>query len=222
MRVNGWRGATRAKKVRTTIADPAATRAPDLVNRQFAVEAPNRLLVADFTYVRTSTGFCYTAFVIDAFAGSIVGWECSTSKHTAFVERAIAQAAALRTRQGNLLQNKTIHHSDAGSPSTPRKTSPPCATGSGAPSRWAPSGPAPTTASPNRSTPLSNGKSSKTTTPGPTRPPAVARSSAGWPGTTPADATPGAATSPRTPTKPSTPLRSRQRRNPPPVSTNRG
>jgi putative transposase len=115
MRANGWHGATRAKKVRTTIPDPAATRAPDLVNRQFAVEAPNRLLVADFTYVRTLAGFCYTAFVIDAFAGLIVGWECSTSKHTAFVERAIAQAATFRARQGNPLQNKVIHHSDAGS-----------------------------------------------------------------------------------------------------------
>ncbi|WP_344166086.1 IS3 family transposase, partial [Kribbella yunnanensis] len=116
MKVNGWRGVTRAKKVRTTIADPAATRAPDLVNRQFRVPAPNRLLVADFTYVRLATGtFAYTAFVIDAFAGRIVGWECSTSKHTAFVERAIAQAAAIRRRQGNPLQNKTIHHSDAGS-----------------------------------------------------------------------------------------------------------
>jgi putative transposase len=115
MRANGWRGATRAKKVRTTIADPGATRAPDLVNRQFAVEAPNTLLVADFTYVRTRAGFCYTAFVIDAFAGLIVGWECSTSKHAAFVEHAIAQATAFRARQGNPLQNKTIHHSDAGS-----------------------------------------------------------------------------------------------------------
>jgi putative transposase len=116
MRANGWRGATRAKKVRTTIPDPAGTRAPDLVNRQFAVEAPNRLLVADFTYVRLATGtFAYTAFVIDAFAGVIVGWECSMSKHTAFVERAITQAAAFRARQGNPLQNKAIHHSDAGS-----------------------------------------------------------------------------------------------------------
>jgi putative transposase len=119
MQANGWRGATRAKKVRTTIADPAATRAPDLVNRQFGVPAPNRLWVADFTYVRLITGvFVYTAFVIDAYAGRIVGWECSTSKHTAFVERAIAQAAALRARQGkplDPLQNKAIHHSDAGS-----------------------------------------------------------------------------------------------------------
>jgi putative transposase len=100
------------------VADPAATRAPDLVDRQFRVPAPNRLLVADFTYVRTLGGFCYTAFVIDAFAGRIVGWECSTTKHAAFVERAIAQAAALRARQGHPLntpKNKAIHHSDAGS-----------------------------------------------------------------------------------------------------------
>lgn len=116
MRSNGWRGATRVKKVRTTVADPAATRAPDLVGRQFRVPAPNRLLVADFTYVRLVTGaFAYTAFVIDAYAGRIVGWECSTSKHTAFVERAIRQAVALRLRDGNPLQNNAIHHSDAGS-----------------------------------------------------------------------------------------------------------
>jgi putative transposase len=116
MKANGWHGVTRAKKVRTTIADPAATRAPDLVNRHFTVAAPNRLLVADFTYVRLAAGsFVYSAFVIDAFAGRIVGWECSTSKHTAFVERAISQAAAFRSRQGNPLQDKAIHHSDAGS-----------------------------------------------------------------------------------------------------------
>jgi putative transposase len=116
MRRHGWRGAIRTKKVRTTIADPAATRAPDLVNRQFAVEAPSTLWVADFTYVRLATGtFAYTAFVIDAFAGRIVGWECSTSKHTAFVERAIAQATAFRARQGKPMNHKVIHHSDAGS-----------------------------------------------------------------------------------------------------------
>jgi putative transposase len=49
MKANGWSAATRTKKVRTTIADPTASRAPDLVDRQFRVEAPNRLLVADFT-----------------------------------------------------------------------------------------------------------------------------------------------------------------------------
>jgi hypothetical protein len=58
------------------------------------------LLVADFTYVRLISGvFVSTAFVIDAFAGRIVGWECSTSKHPAFVESTIRQAAALRARE---------------------------------------------------------------------------------------------------------------------------
>jgi putative transposase len=116
MRANGWQGVRRTKTVRTTVADPSGTRAPDLVDRQFRVSAPTRLLVADFTYVRLVSGcFVYTAFVIDAYAGRIVGWECSTSKATAFVESAIRQAAAFRARQGKPLQGNTIHHSDAGS-----------------------------------------------------------------------------------------------------------
>jgi putative transposase len=116
MRANGWHGATRAMRVRTTVADPAATRAPDLVERQFDAVAPGQLHVADFTYVRLFAGcFVYTAFVIDAYAGRIVGWECSASKHASFVERAVVQATTLRARQGKPLQNKAIHHSDAGS-----------------------------------------------------------------------------------------------------------
>lgn len=113
---NDWAGVTRTKKVRTTISDPAASRAPDLVDRQFKVAAPNELVVADFTYVRMATGsFAYTAFVIDAYADRIVGWECSTSKQVAFVESAIRQAAAIRSREGTPLLGNTIHHSDAGS-----------------------------------------------------------------------------------------------------------
>ena len=116
MRANGWRGVTRAKKVRTTISDPAAARAADLVKRQFRVPAPNRLLVADFTYVPLSSGvFCYTAFVIDAYAGRIVGWTCSASKESRFVRLAIRHAAQLRSNEGNPLVGNTIHHSDAGS-----------------------------------------------------------------------------------------------------------
>ena len=115
MRVHGWRGVTRARTVRTTVADPAHSRAPDLVKRDFTAERPGQLHVADFTYVPLDGGgFGYTAFVIDAFAGLIAGWECSLSKETAFVERAIRQAAALRARQGHPL-DKAIHHSDAGS-----------------------------------------------------------------------------------------------------------
>lgn len=69
MRANGGQGVRRAKKVRTAVVDPAAGRAPDLVDRQFRVDAPDRLLVADFTYVRLVTGvFVYTAFVVDAYA----------------------------------------------------------------------------------------------------------------------------------------------------------
>jgi len=76
MRRNRWQGVRRQKAVRTTIADPAAARPPDLVDRQFGVGAPNRLLVADFTYVKLISGvFVYVAFVIDAYAGAIVGWE---------------------------------------------------------------------------------------------------------------------------------------------------
>src|SRR5262249_57449063 len=93
----------------------AAARPPDLVDRQFGVGAPNLLLVADFTYVKLVTGvFVYVAFVIDAYAGAIIGWEASGSKHTRFVESAIRQAAALRSRQRHPIED-AIHHSDAGS-----------------------------------------------------------------------------------------------------------
>jgi transposase InsO family protein len=114
MRENGWRGAMRARRVSTTVADPAATRAPDLVRRRFRAARPDALHVADFTYVPLDDrGFGYTAFVIDAYAGLIVGWECSLTKNTAFVERAIRAAAARRAREGHPLSGDTIHHSDA-------------------------------------------------------------------------------------------------------------
>jgi hypothetical protein len=81
MRANGWRGVTRARRApRTTEPDPAAARAPDLVRRRWQVAAPNLLVVADFTYVPLyGSGFGYTAFVVDAYAGVIPGWECSLS-----------------------------------------------------------------------------------------------------------------------------------------------
>ena len=80
------------------------------------IREPGQLHVADFTYVPLDGGgFGYTALVVDAFAGLIPGWECSLSKETAFVERAIRQAAALRARQGHPLGDGAVHHSDAGS-----------------------------------------------------------------------------------------------------------
>ena len=105
------------RKVRTTVPDDAHPRHPDLVSRDFRPPGPGRLLVADFTYVPLVTGgFVYTAFVIDAFAGTIAGWECSASKSVAFVRRAIAQAAAhLRESSAGLAAGRILHHSDAGS-----------------------------------------------------------------------------------------------------------
>ncbi|MBV8228969.1 MAG: IS3 family transposase [Planctomycetaceae bacterium] len=112
---NGWRGVTRARRPpRTTEADPSAARAPDLVGRQWRVAAPNLLEVADFTYVPMTCGFGYTAFVVDAYAGLIPGWECSLVKDTGFVKRALRHAVAFRTRQGHPFDD-AIHHSDAGS-----------------------------------------------------------------------------------------------------------
>src|SRR5262249_53904172 len=115
-RAHGWQGVTRARRVRTTIPDPAHSRAPDLVKRNFKAGRPGQLHVADFTYVPLDGGgFGYTALVIDAFAGLIPGWDCSLSKETAFVERAIRQAARYRERQGRSFDGTGIHHSDAGS-----------------------------------------------------------------------------------------------------------
>jgi putative transposase len=112
MRRNGWQGVRRQKTVRTTVADPTAARPPDLVDRRLGAAAPNRLLVADFTYVKLVTGaFVYVAFVIDAYAGAIVGWEASGSKQTRFVGSAIRQAVALRSRQGHPIEG-AIYHSD--------------------------------------------------------------------------------------------------------------
>jgi putative transposase len=85
------------------------------VHRCFTAEWPDELWVADFTYVPMTDGrFGYTAFVIDAFAGLIPGWQCSMSKRTTFVESAIRQAAARRRREGHPPRG-TVHHCDTGS-----------------------------------------------------------------------------------------------------------
>ena len=70
-----------------------------------------RPVVADFTYVPMATGrLAYTAFVVDAFPNRIVGWECSTSKETAFVESAIREVVPLRARDGHPIDG-AVHHS---------------------------------------------------------------------------------------------------------------
>lgn len=115
MAANGWRGVTRRAKVRTTVPDPDASRPPDLVDRDFTVEAPNRLWVADFTYVPLSCGkFVYTSLVFDAYANLIVGWEVSARPVKEMVIAAVRNAVTARAREGQIVA-KTIAHNDAGS-----------------------------------------------------------------------------------------------------------
>ncbi|STI68608.1 transposase [Escherichia coli] len=90
MAVMGLAGVLRGKKVRTTISRKAVA-AGDRVNRQFVAERPDQLWVADFTYVSTWQGFVYVAFIIDVFAGYIVGWRVSSSMETTFVLDALEQ-----------------------------------------------------------------------------------------------------------------------------------
>ncbi|EOL5879356.1 IS3 family transposase [Escherichia coli] len=108
MAVMGLAGVLLGKKVRTTISRKAVA-AGDRVNRQFVAERPDQLWVADFTYVSTWQGFVYVAFIIDVFAGYIVGWRVSSSMETTFVLDALEQALWARRPSG------TVHHSDKGS-----------------------------------------------------------------------------------------------------------
>ncbi|RFQ67948.1 IS3 family transposase, partial [Escherichia coli] len=108
MAVMGLAGVLRGKKVRTTISRKAVA-AGDRVNRQFVAERPDQLWVADFTYVSTWQGFVYVAFIIDVFAGYIVGGRVSSSMETTFVLDALEQALWARRPSG------TIHYSDKGS-----------------------------------------------------------------------------------------------------------
>jgi putative transposase len=113
MRAAGLAGAVRGKAKRTTIPDPAAERARDLVNRDFAPQAPDRLWVADMTYVSTWSGWVYVGFVIDAFARRILGWRCGTSMSTQLVLDALEQAVWTRQRTGADLTG-LVAHTDRG------------------------------------------------------------------------------------------------------------
>ena len=100
MRRDGLHGAVRGRAKRTTIADPAAERARDLVGRDFAPLAPDRLWVADLTYVLApGPGWVYVAFVVDAYARRILGWRTATTMTTSIVLDA-ARAGHLDPRPG--------------------------------------------------------------------------------------------------------------------------
>jgi putative transposase len=102
-------GAVRGKRKRTTLPLEVGSRPSDLVERQFTAMAPNRLWVADLTYVSTWSGFVYAAFIIDAFSRKIVGWRVSTSLHAELALAALEMALWRRRPAPGL-----IHHADRG------------------------------------------------------------------------------------------------------------
>jgi putative transposase len=102
----------RRRKVFTTIADPDAVRAPDLVKRNFTADRPNALWVTDLTYVPTRTGMAYVCFIVDAFSRRIVGWRVAANMKTDMVLDALEMA---RRSRGNRRLVGLVAHADAGS-----------------------------------------------------------------------------------------------------------
>jgi putative transposase len=113
MRTHQIQGAKRrGKPWRTTKPDPTATRARDLVKRDFTASAPNRLWVGDLTYLRSWEGVVYFSFVIDVFSRMIVGWQLTASMRTTLVLDALRMALGLREPGADF---ELVAHTDAGS-----------------------------------------------------------------------------------------------------------
>ncbi len=108
MRAAGLKGATLRRYVVTTQADPKAERPVDLVEREFYATAPDRLWVADITYIPTWSGFLYLAMVLDVFSRKVVGWAMDTHLRTELILQALEMAVTQRQPSG------VIHHSDRG------------------------------------------------------------------------------------------------------------
>ena len=102
----------RGRPWRTTKPDPAAVRSRDLVKRDFAASAPNRLWVGDFTYLRCWEGIAYFSFVIDVFSRMIVGWQLAQNMRTTLVLDALRMALGLRQPGADF---ELVAHTDAGS-----------------------------------------------------------------------------------------------------------
>ena len=113
MRAMEIQGVSRKRrKVFTTISDPDAVRAPDLVNRNFTADRPDALWVTDLTYVPTRTGMAYVCFIVDAFSRRIVGWRVASHMRTDMVLDALEMA---RRSRGNRRLIGLVTHADAGS-----------------------------------------------------------------------------------------------------------
>ena len=114
MRDLGLSGARRGRAYKvTTRSDERQHRPADLVERQFSADEPNRLWVADLTYVKTHSGWVYAAFIIDVFSRMVVGWQISESLRSDLAIDALEMAVWNRTRHGQVLDG-LVHHSDRG------------------------------------------------------------------------------------------------------------
>lgn len=102
----------RGRKWRTTTPDPDAPPMPDLVERDFSAREPDRLWVADFTYLRSWEGPIYFSFVIDVFSRKVVGWQLATNMRTDLVLDALRMALGIREPGADV---ELVHHSDRGS-----------------------------------------------------------------------------------------------------------
>ena len=114
MRQERLKGVVRGKKHRTTIPAENAARPVDLVDRRFEADRPNRLWVADITYVSTRSGVAYVAFVVDGYSRFIVGWRVSMSLRTDLALDALEQAIWARNPKTTDPDSRLVHHSDAG------------------------------------------------------------------------------------------------------------
>jgi len=113
MKKAGIQGAKRRGRAwRTTKPDPEAARRPDLVERNFSAEAPNRLWVADLTYLRSWEGLSFLAFVVDVFSRTVVGWQLAYHMRTDLVLDALRMALGMRGPGADV---ELVHHSDRGS-----------------------------------------------------------------------------------------------------------
>ncbi|MFE6848831.1 DDE-type integrase/transposase/recombinase [Streptomyces sp. NPDC057686] len=109
----GIAGAVRGQRVITTLPGQAE-RAPDLLDRDFVADAPNRRSVADFIHIKTWAAVIYVAFAVDTFSRPIVGWSAATVKETVFVLDTLETAIWQHDRDQHPLQpGELIHHSDA-------------------------------------------------------------------------------------------------------------
>ena len=115
MAQQGWAGALRGGRQRTTIPRAGDPRPEDLVDRDFSATAPNQLWVADFTYVATWSGTVYVAFVFDVYSRRIVGWRAATQMTTELVLDCLEHAIWSRRREGIEDLTGLVHHTDAGS-----------------------------------------------------------------------------------------------------------